>query len=72
MKISIADARTLAWDIFVRYGVSPEHSEVIADHLIYAEASGETAAAWLACFSRRRAGRTTAQFDNDEQRACSP
>ena len=43
MKISIADARTLALDIFVRYGMSPEHSEMVAAHLIYAEASGETA-----------------------------
>ena len=43
MKISIADARKLSLDIFARYGVSPDHSEMITDHLVYAEASGENA-----------------------------
>jgi len=43
MKISIADARALALHIFTRYGVLPDHSAMIADHLIYAEASGEAA-----------------------------
>jgi LDH2 family malate/lactate/ureidoglycolate dehydrogenase len=43
MKISIADARTLATEILERYGVSPDYSAMIADHLVYAEASGETA-----------------------------
>ncbi|HSV82122.1 MAG TPA: Ldh family oxidoreductase [Ramlibacter sp.] len=43
MKISIPDSRALALDIFARYGVASDHSEMIADHLIYAEASGESA-----------------------------
>jgi LDH2 family malate/lactate/ureidoglycolate dehydrogenase len=43
MKISIADARQLSLDIFARYGMLPEHAEIIADHLVYAEASGEVA-----------------------------
>lgn len=43
MKISIDEARRLAADILVRYGMRPEHAEGVADHLVYAEASGETA-----------------------------
>ena len=43
MKISIGDARKLAVDIFRRHGVLPEHAEMIVDHLIHAEASGEPA-----------------------------
>lgn len=41
MKISIADAHKLSSDIFVRHGMSREHADLIADHLVYAEASGE-------------------------------
>lgn len=43
MKISIPDARQLALDIFIRYGVQPDHAAMITDHLLYAEASDEPA-----------------------------
>jgi LDH2 family malate/lactate/ureidoglycolate dehydrogenase len=43
MRLSIADARALSSGIFERYGVSPDHSRTITEHLVYAEASGETA-----------------------------
>ena len=43
MKLSIKDARALSSDIFVRNGMSRDHADVIADHLVYAEASGEVA-----------------------------
>jgi LDH2 family malate/lactate/ureidoglycolate dehydrogenase len=43
MKVTIADARQLSSDIFVRYGMLREHADTIADHLVYAEACGEVA-----------------------------
>lgn len=42
MQISIADARQLAADVFTAAGMEPAHSAMIADHVLYAEASGET------------------------------
>ena len=42
MKISIGDARKLLSDIFIRYGVSADHVQMITEHLVYAEASGES------------------------------
>lgn len=43
MKISIPDARRLAVEVFNRAGMQPKHSAIVADHIIYAEASGEAA-----------------------------
>lgn len=43
MNLSIADARQLAIDVFVTAGMQPAHAAVIADHILYAEASGEAA-----------------------------
>jgi LDH2 family malate/lactate/ureidoglycolate dehydrogenase len=43
MRISIADARRLSSDILTRYGMLRDHADALADHLVYAEASGEVA-----------------------------
>jgi L-2-hydroxycarboxylate dehydrogenase (NAD+) len=43
MRISIEDARQLASAILTRYGMSQNYAAVVADHLVYAEASGEVA-----------------------------
>lgn len=43
MKISIEDARKLSSDLLARQGIARDHADIIADHLVYAEASGEVA-----------------------------
>lgn len=41
MIISIDDARALAISVFVKAGMEPDYAAIIADHVLYAEASGE-------------------------------
>lgn len=40
MKISIEDARRLSSDILTRQGMTRDHADIVADHLVYAEATG--------------------------------
>ena len=43
MKISIPDARQLGIDVFTKAGMEPEHSAIVTDHVIHAEAAGDAA-----------------------------
>lgn len=43
VKISIPEARQLATDVFTKAGMPPEHAQMVADHVLQAEAAGDAA-----------------------------